>query len=86
MMPLFSENWRTCQSVPITAPVTIPLIPAYENVKQISAYRLGYTPVYHKNQYLLVPVMLNKKDTSEERSVHLGTGTEFILTMQSTTE
>ena len=22
----------------------------------------GYTPVYHKNQYLLVPVMLNKKD------------------------
>jgi hypothetical protein len=55
-------------------------------VKQISAYKLGYTPVYHKNQSLLVPVMLNKKDTSEERSVHLGTGTEFILTMQSTTE
>jgi tetratricopeptide (TPR) repeat protein len=41
MMPLLSENSQTCQSAPITAPVTLPLIPAYENVKQISAYKLA---------------------------------------------
>jgi tetratricopeptide (TPR) repeat protein len=41
MMPLLSENSQTCQSTPITAPVTLPLIPAYENVKQISAYKLA---------------------------------------------
>jgi tetratricopeptide (TPR) repeat protein len=40
MMPLLSENSQTCQSAPLTAPVTLPLIPAYENVKQISAYKL----------------------------------------------
>lgn len=41
MMPLLSENSQTCQSAPITAPVTLPLIPAYENVKEISAYKLA---------------------------------------------
>ena len=41
MMPLLSENSQTCQSAPITAPVTLPLIPAYENIKQISAYKLA---------------------------------------------
>ena len=41
MMPLLSENSQTCQSAPITAPVILPLIPAYENVKQISGYKLG---------------------------------------------
>ncbi len=41
MMPLLSENSQTCQSAPITAPVTLPLIPAYENVKQISGYKLA---------------------------------------------
>jgi tetratricopeptide (TPR) repeat protein len=41
MMSLLSENSQTCQSAPITAPLTLPLLPAYENVKQISAYKLG---------------------------------------------
>ena len=41
MMSLLSENSQTCQSAPITAPVILPLIPAYENVKQISGYKLG---------------------------------------------
>ena len=41
MMPLLSENSQTCQSAPITAAVTLPLIPAYENVKQISGYKLA---------------------------------------------
>lgn len=41
MMPLLSENSQTCQSAPITAPVTLPLMPAYENVKQISGYKLA---------------------------------------------
>jgi tetratricopeptide (TPR) repeat protein len=41
MLSLLSENSQTCQSAPITAPVTLPLIPAYENVKQISAYKLA---------------------------------------------
>jgi tetratricopeptide (TPR) repeat protein len=41
MMPLLSENSQTCQSVPIIAPVTLPLIPAFENVKQISSYKLA---------------------------------------------
>ena len=41
MMSLLSENSQTCQSAPITAPVTLPLIPAYENVKQVSAYKLA---------------------------------------------
>jgi tetratricopeptide (TPR) repeat protein len=41
MMPLLSENSQTCRSAPITAPVTLPLIPAYENIKQISAYKLA---------------------------------------------
>jgi hypothetical protein len=41
MMPLLSENSQTCQSAPITTPVTLPLIPAYESVKQISGYKLA---------------------------------------------
>jgi tetratricopeptide (TPR) repeat protein len=41
MLSLLSENSQTCQSAPITAPVTLPLIPAYENVKQISGYKLA---------------------------------------------
>jgi tetratricopeptide (TPR) repeat protein len=41
MMGLLAENSQTCQSSPITAPVTLPLVPAYENVKQISSYKLG---------------------------------------------
>jgi Tfp pilus assembly protein PilF len=41
MMGLLAENSQTCQSAPITAPVTLPLFPAYENVKQISSYKLG---------------------------------------------
>lgn len=41
MLSLLSENSQTCQSAPITAPVTLPLIPAYENVKQVSAYKLA---------------------------------------------
>jgi Tfp pilus assembly protein PilF len=41
MMPLLSENSQTCQSAAITAPVTLPLAPAYENVKQVSGYKLG---------------------------------------------
>jgi tetratricopeptide (TPR) repeat protein len=41
MMTLLSENSQTCQSAPITAPLTLPLISAYENAKQISGYKLG---------------------------------------------
>ena len=41
MMSLLSENSRTCQSAPIAGPVTLPLIPSYENIKQISGYKLG---------------------------------------------
>jgi hypothetical protein len=41
MMPLLSENSQTYQSAPITTPVTLPLIPAYENVEQISGYKLA---------------------------------------------
>jgi hypothetical protein len=41
MRPLLSKNSQTCQSAPITTPVTLPLIPAYENVKQISGYKLA---------------------------------------------
>ena len=41
MLSLLSENSQTCQSPPITVPVTLPLSPAYENVKQISAYKLA---------------------------------------------
>jgi tetratricopeptide (TPR) repeat protein len=41
MMPLLSENSQTCQSAPITSAVTLPLIPAYENIKQISGYKLA---------------------------------------------
>lgn len=41
MLSLLSESSQTCQSAPVTHPVTLPLIPAYENVKQISAYKLA---------------------------------------------
>jgi tetratricopeptide (TPR) repeat protein len=41
MMGLLAENSQTCQSAPITAPVNLPLIPAYENIKQISGYKLA---------------------------------------------
>jgi tetratricopeptide (TPR) repeat protein len=41
MMPLLSEDSQTCQSSPIPAPVTLPLIPSFENVKQIGSYKLG---------------------------------------------
>jgi tetratricopeptide (TPR) repeat protein len=41
MIPLLSESSLTCQSAPITAPVTLPLIPSYENVKQIGSYKLA---------------------------------------------
>lgn len=41
MMSLLSENSQTCRSAPITAHVTLPLIPAYESGKQISGYKLG---------------------------------------------
>jgi tetratricopeptide (TPR) repeat protein len=41
MMPLLTENSQTCQSASISAAVTLPLIPSFENVKQISGYKLG---------------------------------------------
>jgi tetratricopeptide (TPR) repeat protein len=41
MMGLLSENSQTCQSAAITAAVTLPLVPSYENVKQVSSYKLG---------------------------------------------
>ena len=41
MMGLLAENSQTCQSAAITAPVTLPLFPAYENIKQISGYKLA---------------------------------------------
>jgi tetratricopeptide (TPR) repeat protein len=41
MMSLLSENSQTCQSAPLTAPVILPLLPSYENVKQISSYKLA---------------------------------------------
>ena len=40
MMSLLSENSQTCQSSPIAGPMTLPLLPSYENVKQISGYKL----------------------------------------------
>ena len=40
MMSLLSENSQTCHSDAITAPLTLPLVPTYENVKQISGYKL----------------------------------------------
>ena len=42
MMSLLSENSQTCQSSSITAPVTLPLIPTYETVKQINVTRSGW--------------------------------------------
>ncbi len=41
MLSLLSESSQTCQSAPITRPVTLPLIPGYENVKQVSGYKLA---------------------------------------------
>jgi tetratricopeptide (TPR) repeat protein len=41
MMSLLSENSQTCQSAPITAPVTLPLLASYENVKLITSYKIG---------------------------------------------
>jgi hypothetical protein len=162
MMPLLSENSQTCQSAPTTTPVTLPLIPAYENVKQISGYKLAVDfpkgkakltvdtlhPVFISAGHWPRPITFNTQKahlpntvqvdnfqigplqfrncmvgvsdtpfpdgvegligtdagiphlklmpeggpqcsamlTSEEHGVHLGTGTEFILTMQSMPE
>jgi tetratricopeptide (TPR) repeat protein len=41
MRTLLSENSQTCQSAPITAPVTLPLLASYETVKQINSYKIG---------------------------------------------
>ncbi len=41
MMSLLSENSQTCQSVAVTSPVTLPLLPSYETVKQIGSYKLA---------------------------------------------
>jgi hypothetical protein len=41
MRSLLSENSQTCQSTPITAPVTLPLFPTHENVKLITSYKIG---------------------------------------------
>jgi tetratricopeptide (TPR) repeat protein len=41
MMSLLSENSQTCESAPITAPVTLPLLASYENVKQVTSYKIG---------------------------------------------
>jgi tetratricopeptide (TPR) repeat protein len=40
MMSLLSENSQTCQASPLANPTTLPLIPTYENIKQVSAYKL----------------------------------------------
>jgi hypothetical protein len=41
MMSLLSENSQTCQSAPISAPVTLPLLASYETVKRINSYKIG---------------------------------------------
>jgi Tfp pilus assembly protein PilF len=41
MMSLLSENSQTCQSPPIVAPVTLPLLASHETVKQINSYKIG---------------------------------------------
>ena len=41
MMSLLSENSQTCQSSPIAAAVTLPLLASHETVKQINSYKLG---------------------------------------------
>jgi hypothetical protein len=41
MMSLLSENSQTCQSSPINAPVTLPLLASHETVKQIKSYMIG---------------------------------------------
>jgi hypothetical protein len=41
MMSLLSENSQTCQTAPIAAPVTLPLLASYETVKQINSYKIG---------------------------------------------
>jgi tetratricopeptide (TPR) repeat protein len=41
MMSLLSENSQTCQGAPITAAITLPLSPSYENAKQVNGYKLG---------------------------------------------
>jgi tetratricopeptide (TPR) repeat protein len=41
MMSLLSENSQTCQSAPISAHVTLPLLASYETVKQINSYKIG---------------------------------------------
>jgi hypothetical protein len=40
MMSLLSENSQTCQSSPIAAPVTLPLLASHETVKQIISYKI----------------------------------------------
>jgi Tfp pilus assembly protein PilF len=41
MMSLLSENSQTCQSPPIAASVTLPLLASHETVKQIGSYKIG---------------------------------------------
>jgi hypothetical protein len=41
MMSLLSENSQTCQSSPIAASVTVPLLASHETVKQINSYKIG---------------------------------------------
>ena len=41
MMSLLSENSQTCQSAPIAAPVTLPLLASHETVKEIKSYKIG---------------------------------------------
>jgi hypothetical protein len=41
MMSLLSENSQTCQSSPIAAPVTVPLLASHETVKQINSYKIA---------------------------------------------
>jgi hypothetical protein len=41
MMSLLSENSQTCQSPPIAAAVTLPLLASHETVKQINSFKIG---------------------------------------------
>jgi hypothetical protein len=41
MMSLLSENSQTCQSSPIAASVTLPLLASHETVKQIKSFKIG---------------------------------------------
>jgi len=41
MMSLLSENSQTCQSTPLAAPVTLPLLASHQTVKQINSYKIA---------------------------------------------